>query len=112
MKPSHEVTLTKVNKHNPTAISQNLMVLSREPDTRNGPTLLLFRLPASATAGMAESGAQQMHSTTCSCSRSSTLHSLELINHTRTVYKNMIIRIEQDFRIIISSQIFMRAGYI
>lgn len=36
--------------------------------------------------GWALSGAQEMHSTTCSCSRSSALHSLEATTHTRTVW--------------------------
>lgn len=41
---------------------------------------------ASRMVGWALSGAQEMHSTTCSCSRSSALHSLEATTHTRTVW--------------------------
>lgn len=41
---------------------------------------------ASWMVGQALSGAQEMHSTTCSCSRSSALHSLEATTHTRTVW--------------------------
>ena len=40
---------------------------------------------ASLMQGSAFSGAQAMHSTTCSCSRSSALHSLVATTHTRTV---------------------------
>lgn len=41
---------------------------------------------ASRMAGRAPSGAQETHSTTCWCSRSSALHSLERTAHTRTVW--------------------------
>lgn len=41
---------------------------------------------ASRMVGWAESGAQAIHSTTCSCSRSSALHSLEAVTQTRTVW--------------------------
>ena len=41
---------------------------------------------ASRMVGWAVSGAQAIHSTTCSCSRNSALHSFEVTTHTRTVW--------------------------
>lgn len=70
------------------------IVLSREPDARNGPGCAPFLLSAPAASLMcayAESGAQAIHSTTWSWSRSSVLHSLLAVTHTRTVWS-----LEQD----------------
>lgn len=95
--------------------SHNLIVLSLDPDKRKGPGFPLFLLcnrdgerrknqrlvgwntlvhhvpstsepVASRMVECAFSGAQAMHSTTCSCSRNSALHSLEATTQTRTVW--------------------------
>ena len=70
----------------PVLMSQNLIVLSREPEMRKGPVLPASELvviegvvASAVTASLigvwAESGAQATHSTTWSCSRNSALHS-------------------------------------
>lgn len=65
----------RVSRHRPTLTSQMRMVLSREPEARNGPWWWPFLLSAPAASFIAEaaaSGAQAMHSTVCSWSRNST----------------------------------------
>merc|ERR1719422_2543824 len=81
------------------------MLLSRDPDARNGPGCLAPLPPAtppferlsspapsvedaaaSLMAAVAVSGAHAMHSTTWSCARNSTLQSLVCSAHTRTVW--------------------------
>lgn len=48
---------------------------------------------ASRMVGWALSGAQEMHSTTCSCSRSSALHSFVATTQTRTVWSLELLAI-------------------
>lgn len=64
-----------VSRHKPTLTSQMRIVLSREPDAKNGPWWWPFLLSAPAASFIADaaaSGAQAMHSTVCSWSRNST----------------------------------------
>jgi len=101
-----------VSRQRPTLTSQMRMVLSREPEARNGPWWWPFLLSAPAASFIAEaaaSGAQAMHSTVCSWSRNSTcridnqtkvrlhrqlrlylavltLQSFEFVNQTRIVW--------------------------
>ncbi len=63
----------------------HLLTQTPQPDAKG-----LTSLPAaSLTARCALSGAHVTHSTTCSCSRSSALHSFVDTTHTRTVWKNI-----------------------
>lgn len=48
---------------------------------------------ASRIVGWALSGAHEMHSTTCSCSRSSALHSFDATTQTRTVWSLELLAI-------------------
>lgn len=60
--------------------SPHLIVLSLDPDAKNGPALAPFLLstPAASFIGAAElSGAQVMHSTTWSCALNSARHSFD-----------------------------------